>query len=390
MENTRRCDFRMIFFNADGTEGEMCGNGARCIARYGYELGLAGKVQRIETASGIVEGERISDKIYKVRLNPVTHMDLDCVEVSGSDCGTSDCKGSNCGTTDCPTSDFQTPDCGATDCPTSDFQTPDCGASNCPTPDCEVTTCSTSICSTSERTISQNPQDKLMVSYVELGTPGLPHAVVGYKGLKSIIESKRRTDKQVYETNADRTPDCKCDEARAEGNTDCKCDGTHANRITDWNCDEVNIDAITDYNCQKFDAAKEERIARIDEELNYLCKIAKAIRYHEAFPRGANVNFYEICTSEIYVLTYERGVEDFTLACGTGVASTVAVLTEQGLVSGHGVRVHVLGGDLSVDVVSEKFPSKSVASEESEEMIKQHLYLTGEAEFVAQGEILHV
>lgn len=30
-------DYKMLFFNSDGSTGEMCGNGARCICRYGYE-----------------------------------------------------------------------------------------------------------------------------------------------------------------------------------------------------------------------------------------------------------------------------------------------------------------------------------------------------------------
>ena len=34
-------DFGMLFYNADGSQGEMCGNGARCLARYGVEHGLA-------------------------------------------------------------------------------------------------------------------------------------------------------------------------------------------------------------------------------------------------------------------------------------------------------------------------------------------------------------
>ena len=42
-------DLRMTFINADGSVGEMCGNGARCICRYAYEFGLAGARQRIET-----------------------------------------------------------------------------------------------------------------------------------------------------------------------------------------------------------------------------------------------------------------------------------------------------------------------------------------------------
>ena len=36
-------DYRMPFFNSDGSVGEMCGNGARCICRYGFENGLAGE-----------------------------------------------------------------------------------------------------------------------------------------------------------------------------------------------------------------------------------------------------------------------------------------------------------------------------------------------------------
>ena len=34
-------DFKLHFYNADGTRGEMCGNGARCICRYAYDLGIA-------------------------------------------------------------------------------------------------------------------------------------------------------------------------------------------------------------------------------------------------------------------------------------------------------------------------------------------------------------
>ena len=44
-------DFKLLFYNSDGSLGEMCGNGARCIARYGFEHGLAGKTQRIETTA---------------------------------------------------------------------------------------------------------------------------------------------------------------------------------------------------------------------------------------------------------------------------------------------------------------------------------------------------
>lgn len=47
-------DFRMAMYNADGSEGKMCGNGVRCIAKYVYDKGLTDKTQiSIETLGGI-------------------------------------------------------------------------------------------------------------------------------------------------------------------------------------------------------------------------------------------------------------------------------------------------------------------------------------------------
>ncbi|MGN1003062.1 MAG: diaminopimelate epimerase [Oscillospiraceae bacterium] len=77
-------DIRMLFYNADGSVGEMCGNGARCICRYAYENGLAGEVQRIETMSGTVIGYRLDSGNYRIRLNPPTVLELDYpVEAGG-------------------------------------------------------------------------------------------------------------------------------------------------------------------------------------------------------------------------------------------------------------------------------------------------------------------
>ena len=58
-------DYGMLFFNCDGSLGEMCGNGARCICRYGYEHQLAGETQTIETTAGLVTGERIDARNYR-------------------------------------------------------------------------------------------------------------------------------------------------------------------------------------------------------------------------------------------------------------------------------------------------------------------------------------
>ena len=67
----RDADFGMLFYNADGSLGEMCGNGARCLARYGVEHGLARDPQRIRirATAGLVLARRIDAERYEVRLN---------------------------------------------------------------------------------------------------------------------------------------------------------------------------------------------------------------------------------------------------------------------------------------------------------------------------------
>ena len=51
---SRTGDFQMRMFNADGSEGEMCGNGIRCLGKYAYDKGLTGKTElEIETLAGV-------------------------------------------------------------------------------------------------------------------------------------------------------------------------------------------------------------------------------------------------------------------------------------------------------------------------------------------------
>lgn len=215
-------DFRMLFYNADGSMGEMCGNGARCICRYGYENGLAGETQRIETTAGLVTGRRIDRRRYRIRLNDPSILKTDYPV----ECGGSPYRG----------------------------------------------------------------------AYIELGDPGLPHAVIPIRGLADI-------------------------------------------------------------------PARE------------LFDLGRALRHHSAYPKGANVNFCEVIgTDHVLVRTYERGVEDFTYACGTGAGSTVAALTLQGLVSGQNVRVSMPGGDLFVTA-------------ECQHGAVQNLWLTGPTNIVCIGEV---
>ncbi len=72
----------------------------------------------------------------------------------------------------------------------------------------------------------------------------------------------------------------------------------------------------------------------------------RSLRFHKAFGRmGANVNFVEIAGNILHVRTYERGVEEETLACGTGIVASAFVARILGF-SGSPVKVKARGGSL--------------------------------------------
>ena len=195
VDHSETADFKLHFYNSDGSRGEMCGNGARCICRFAYELGIAPAEMTVETDAGIVPGWRLSDSQYRVKLNNPSVLDL---------------------------------------------------------------------------------HRKGNIAYAELGDPGVPHAVFKYEG----------------------------------------------------------------------DLWGDRDALRIHME---------ALRHDSAFPKGANVNFYQVLgDSEVRVLTFERGVEDFTLACGTGTGSVACVLWKKGLLPGGHLTAHNPGGTLSVTIQGEE------------------------------------
>jgi diaminopimelate epimerase len=69
---SEKADARMLMFNADGSEAEMCGNGIRCVAKYVHDHGIAKKASlKIETGRGVLdlELEVAGDKVQHVRVD---------------------------------------------------------------------------------------------------------------------------------------------------------------------------------------------------------------------------------------------------------------------------------------------------------------------------------
>ena len=206
-----KADFRLHFYNSDGTRGEMCGNGARCSCRFAYDHGIAAETMTVETDAGLVPGWRLDENQYKVKLNNPSVLDLN---------------------------------------------------------------------------------RKGEIAYAELGNPGVPHAVAEYAG------------------------DLWGDKAS-------------------------------------------------------LLEHMRQLRFDPAFPKGANVNFYQtIGEAEVKVLTFERGVEDFTLACGTGTGSVAATLWKKGLLPGGKLTAHNPGGTLKVTIGGKEGVVESILLEGPTQIVK--------------------
>ncbi len=76
IEPSEKADFRWRFYNSDGSRAEMCGNGARCAARFAYVNGIAGENLTFETDAGIVHGQVNADRA-KVKMPDPVDLRLD-------------------------------------------------------------------------------------------------------------------------------------------------------------------------------------------------------------------------------------------------------------------------------------------------------------------------
>lgn len=115
-----------------------------------------------------------------------------------------------------------------------------------------------------------------------------------------------------------------------------------------------------------------ENIGEID-----LIAEAHKIRYADRFKKsGINVNFIEeIAMGKIAIRTYERGVENETLACGTGATAAALAYVARNRSQIKTIEVQARGGNLSVNLSTEDFNQF------------RNIWLNGPAEFVFKGEL---
>ncbi|HNS16734.1 MAG TPA: diaminopimelate epimerase [Bacteroidales bacterium] len=105
-------------------------------------------------------------------------------------------------------------------------------------------------------------------------------------------------------------------------------------------------------------------------------KLGREIRFSDPFrEQGVNVNFIETTHNRNYIRTYERGVEDETLSCGTGTVASALLLASQAPESVDPIQFQTLGGELTVHFKRSK-------------NLFHDVWLEGPASFVFQGEII--
>lgn len=107
-----------------------------------------------------------------------------------------------------------------------------------------------------------------------------------------------------------------------------------------------------------------------------LLTVGKEIRWSKRFaPGGTNVNFVQVHGNLLKIRSYERGVENITLSCGTGVVGAALAASYQGLIKGNSISVLTRGGELVVDFRPDK------------KQVYREVFLEGPAQYVFQGRI---
>jgi diaminopimelate epimerase len=76
IEGSERADFKWRYYNADGSEAEMCGNGGRCAARFAHLKGITGPSLKFETLAGILSAQ-VNGKKVKLEMTKPFGLKLD-------------------------------------------------------------------------------------------------------------------------------------------------------------------------------------------------------------------------------------------------------------------------------------------------------------------------
>jgi diaminopimelate epimerase len=158
-------------------------------------------------------------------------------------------------------------------------------------------------------------------------------------------------------------------------------DGLHKAKIDDRLKVELKMKDVFDIDDSSDDLVLDTgsphyiKLVKDIQALNVPTEGAK-IRYSEKFKKdGINVNFVEIIDNELHIRTYERGVEDETLSCGTGVTAAAIAVNRTNLIDSNHIFIKAQGGHLEV-----KF-NKSTEGYDN-------IWLIGLTQQVFKGEIL--
>jgi len=73
LQNHPQCDFRMVYFNADGNPSSMCGNGGRCLVRFGHDLNIFGQQTTFEAVDGLHEAY-VQNRLVYLKMNDVRYV----------------------------------------------------------------------------------------------------------------------------------------------------------------------------------------------------------------------------------------------------------------------------------------------------------------------------
>ncbi|WP_242085117.1 diaminopimelate epimerase [Aestuariivivens sediminis] len=75
LENHKTLDFKMVYYNSDGNESSMCGNGGRCLVAFAKHLGIIDRLAQFEAVDGLHQAEIDENGVVKLQMQNVSHVE---------------------------------------------------------------------------------------------------------------------------------------------------------------------------------------------------------------------------------------------------------------------------------------------------------------------------